>query len=104
MYDVNGNLLEDLTGTQEINISTTVELKLTTGNTYTVAFWADSEDAPYTVDFEAKSVSVDYAGVKSNDENLDAFYAWYTFTVTGTQTETVDLKRPFAQLNQISNF
>ena len=104
VYDAKGNLLEDLTGTQEINISTTVELKLTTGNTYTVAFWADSEDAPYTVDFEAKSVSVDYAGVKSNDENLDAFYAWYTFTVTGTQTETVDLKRPFAQLNQISNF
>ena len=99
VYDAKGNLLEDLTGTQEINISTTVELKLTTGNTYTVAFWADSEDAPYTVDFEAKSVSVDYAGVKSNDENLDAFYAWYTFTVTGTQTETVELKRPFAQLN-----
>ena len=99
VYDVNGNLLEDLTGTQEINISTTVELKLTTGNTYTVAFWADNEDAPYTVDFEAKSVSVDYTCVKSNDENLDAFYAWYTFTVTGAQTETVELKRPFAQLN-----
>ena len=99
VYDAKGDLLADLTGTQTINISTTVELKLTTGNTYTVAFWADSEDAPYTVDFEAKSVSVDYAGVKSNDENLDAFYAWYTFTVTGTQTETVELKRPFAQLN-----
>ncbi|MBO5941651.1 MAG: hypothetical protein J6Q63_00010 [Bacteroidales bacterium] len=99
VYDVNGNLLEDLTGTQEINISTTVELKLTTGNTYTVAFWADSEDAPYTIDFAAKSVSVDYTGVVSNDENLDAFYAWYTFTVTGAQTETVELKRPFAQLN-----
>ena len=99
VYDAAGNYLADLTGTQGINISTTVELKLTTGNTYTVAFWADSQAAPYTVDFANKSVSVDYTGVKSNDENLDAFYAWYTFTVTGAQTETVELKRPFAQLN-----
>ena len=99
VYDANGNYLQDLTGSKEINISTTVDLKLTTGNTYSVAFWADSQDAPYTVDFTTKSVSVDYAGVKSNDENLDAFYAWYTFTVTGAQTETVELKRPFAQLN-----
>ena len=99
VYDAAGNYLAALTGTQGINISTTVELKLTTGNTYTVAFWADSQAAPYTVDFANKSVSVDYTGVKSNDENLDAFYAWYTFTVTGAQTETVELKRPFAQLN-----
>ena len=99
VYNAKGDLLADLTGAQEINIRTTVELKLTTGNTYTVAFWADSQDAPYTVDFANKSVSVDYTGVKSNDENLDAFYAWYTFTVTGAQTETVELKRPFAQLN-----
>ena len=99
VYNAKGELLEDLTGTQGINISTTVELKLTTGNTYTVAFWADSQAAPYTVDFANKSVSVDYTGVKSNNENLDAFYAWYTFTVTGAQTETVELKRPFAQLN-----
>ena len=99
VYNANGELLADLTGTQGINISTTVELKLTTGNTYTVAFWADSQAAPYTVDFANKSVSVNYTGVKSNDENLDAFYAWYTFTVTGAQTETVELKRPFAQLN-----
>ena len=99
VYDAAGNYLKDLTGTQGINISTTVELKLTTGNTYTVAFWADSQAAPYTVDFANKSVSVDYTGVKSNNENLDAFYAWYTFTVTGAQTETVELKRPFAQLN-----
>ena len=99
VYDADGNYLQDLTGSKEINISTTVELKLTTGNTYSVAFWADSQAAPYNVDFTTKSVSVDYAGVKSNDENLDAFYAWYTFTVTGAQTETVELKRPFAQLN-----
>ena len=99
VYDAAGNYLEDLTGTQGINISTTVELKLTTGNTYTVAFWAASQTSPYTVKFAKKSVSVDYTNVKSNDENLDAFYAKHTFTVKGAQTEIVELKRPFAQLN-----
>ena len=99
VYDADGNLLKNLIGSQEINISTTVELKLTTGNTYSVAFWADSPKAPYNVDFANKIMTVDYTGVKSNNENLDAFYAWYTFTVTGAQTETIELKRPFAQLN-----
>ena len=98
VYDADGKYLEDLTGTQDINLSTTVEFKLATGNTYTVAFWADSEEAPYTVDFANKTMTVDYTGVVSNNENLDAFYAWHTFTVTGTQTENVELKRPFAQL------
>ena len=99
VYDASGKYLSDLTGTKEINLSTTVELKLTTGNTYSVAFWAASEDAPYAVNFAEKTMTVDYTGIESNDENLDAFYTWYTFTVTGTQTETIELKRPFAQLN-----
>ena len=84
---------------ETINISTTVSMKLVTGNTYTVIFWADNDNAPYTVDFGAKTMTVDYTGVASNDENLDAFYAVHEFTVNGAQTETIELKRPFAQLN-----
>ena len=92
--------LRDLTVTDgEIHGTTTVNLQLATGNTYTVLFWAAAEDAPYTVDFGAKTMTVDYNGALSNDENRDAFYAKHTFTVTGTQTETVKLYRPFAQLN-----
>ena len=80
---------------------TTVNLQLTTGNTYTVIFWAAAPDAPYSVDFASKTMTVDYsAGNKaSNAENRDAFYAKKTFTVTGSQTETIELRRPFAQLN-----
>lgn len=100
VYDAAGNELTDLTKTDAtINGSTTVNLQLTTGNTYSVIFWAAAEGAPYTVDFGAKTMTVDYTNAVSNDEKRDAFYKYHTFTVTGAQTETVELKRPFAQLN-----
>ena len=92
--------LEDLTVTNgEIHGSTTVSFKLVTGNTYTVIFWAAAPNAPYTVDFENKTMTVNYTGAVCNAENRDAFYKRHTFTVTGAQTETIELKRPFAQLN-----
>ena len=100
VYNAEGNELTDLTVTNgEIHGSTTVNLQLTTGNTYSVIFWAAAENAPYTVDFAAKTMTVDYTNAVSNDEERDAFYAYHEFTVTGSQTETVYLKRPFAQLN-----
>ena len=100
VYDENGTELEDLTVTNgEIHGSTTVNLQLTTGNTYSVIFWAAAPNAPYTVDFANKTMTVDYSTAVSNDENRDAFYKYHTFTVTGAQTEIIELKRPFAQLN-----
>ncbi len=81
----------------------TLEFQLTAGETYEIILWADHESAPYAVDFGTRidqtTMTVDYSNVKSNDENLDAFYAVKEFTVNGTQTETVELRRPFAQLN-----
>lgn len=100
VYDAEGKELTDLTVTDaEIHGSTTVNLQLTTGNTYSVIFWAAAEDAPYSVDFGTKTMTVDYNGAVSNAENRDAFYKYHTFTVKGAQTETIELKRPFAQLN-----
>ena len=99
VYDAAGNILNDLTDTKTINGSTTVNLKLTTGNTYSVIFWAAAEDAPYAVNFAEKTMTVDYTNAVSNDESRDAFYKYHTFTVSGAQTEAIELKRPFAQLN-----
>ena len=100
VYDAAGNELTDLTVTDaEIHGSTTVNLQLTTGNTYSVIFWAAAENAPYTVNLSTKTMTVDYTNAVSNDESRDAFYKYHTFTVSGAQTETVELKRPFAQLN-----
>ena len=100
IYDETGAELTALTKTDAtIDITATVELKLVTGNSYTAIFWADNDAAPYDVDFANKTMTVDYTGVACNDENLDAFYAIHPFTVKGAQTETIELRRPFAQLN-----
>ena len=105
VYDAEGNELTDLTksvalgNAETINIAKEVNLQLTTGNTYSVIFWAAAPNAPYTVDFANKTMTVDYSTAVSNDENRDAFYKYHTFTVTGAQTEIIELKRPFAQLN-----
>lgn len=100
VYDETGAELTDLRKTDaEIHGSTTVEFQLTTGNTYSVIFWAAAPNAPYSVDFTNKKMTVNYTNAVSNDESRDAFYVYHTFTVSGTQTEKVELKRPFAQLN-----
>ena len=100
VYDEEGELLNDLTVTNgEIHGSTTVELQLVTGNSYAVIFWAAAPNAPYSVDFAAKTMTVGYTNALCNDEARDAFYKLHTFTVTGSQTEVVELRRPFAQLN-----
>ncbi len=82
----------------------TVQLALVTGKTYDIVFWADSygkdaADKPYTYDGATQTVTVSY-GTAANDEARDAFY--YTragLKVTGAVSETVTLRRPFAQLN-----
>ena len=84
VYDETENELIDLRVTNaEIHGSTTVKLQLTTGNTYSVIFWAAAEDAPYAVDFAEKTMTVNYDNAVSNDEARDAFYKYHTFTVTG---------------------
>lgn len=85
----------------------TVELSLPKGGSYTIVFWAQAEDAPFDVDLENKQVTLtgetDDDGalvVAGNNESMDAFYAIVeTGTVTGSYSETVTMKRPFAQIN-----
>ena len=79
--------------------STTVKLNLLTGDTYSIIFWAAATNAPYSVNFGTQTMTVNYAGAVSNDENRDAFYACKEFTVNGAQSVNVELTRPFAQLN-----
>ena len=100
VYDEAGNILGGFTTTDAtIKGSTTVDLQLVTGNTYKVVFWAAAPNAPYTVDLAAKTMSVSYDNALCNDEARDAFYAYKEFTVEGAQSERIELKRPFAQIN-----
>lgn len=88
-----GNTVTMVDGKAEIN------LQLVTGNEYTILLWAAAQNAPYSVDWATGTMTVDYTAAVCNDENRDAFFKRYTFTVKGKQTETIELKRPFAQLN-----
>ena len=95
-----GQYREALTQNVAINGSAQVSLPLVTGVTYDIVFWAYADGAPYTFTPSTGIVSVNYDNVTANNENLDAFYAnRLEYKVKGPKTETVELTRPFAQLN-----
>lgn len=90
----------------------TVKLRLVKGQTYSFFFWAQSteDETYYEVKFADKKVNVVYkdadenteglqAVIDANDEGRDAFWTVESFTVNGPLTETITLKRPFAQVN-----
>lgn len=99
VFDENGVRVTAIpTGEKEINLTTDVQLTLITGKKYKIVFWAANANAPYTLD-ETGKVTVNYEGMKANDESLDAFCRCYEYTA-GTEVENpVKLYRPFAQLN-----
>ena len=83
-----------------VNLKKSVTLKLTSGKSYDVIFWADATtDSPYTFDPATQKVSVDYSKVNNNSDNCDAFFKKETITVSGNQSVDVKLTRPFAQVN-----
>ena len=84
-----------------VNLKQTVSLKLTTGKTYDVIFWAADNSAkkPYTFDPLTQTVKIKYTNVYSNNDICDAFFKKETITVSGNQNVDVKLTRPFAQVN-----
>ena len=83
------------------NLKQTVSLKLTTGKTYDVIFWAADNSAkkPYTFDPLTQTVKIKYTNVYSNNDICDAFFKKETITISGNQNVDVKLTRPFAQVN-----
>ena len=83
-----------------------VDIPFVNGMTYDVLFWAEAPTSPYAVNFDAKTVAYANADdLDSNSEAYDAFYAYVNDipTISGPVTKSVVLKRPFAQLNIITN-
>lgn len=76
-----------------------IAVSLAKGKTYKAVFWAQNpECTAYTVSEDMK-VTVNYEGL-NNDETRDAFFASSEpFTVSGSTSVSVTLKRPFAQVN-----
>ena len=79
-------------------LENTFNVRLVKGKSYVGMFWAQAPDAPYTVAWPEVTIG----DVKSNDENLDAFFNIHNFSITAGQDtgeQQVELRRPFAQLN-----
>ena len=86
------------------NLKATVSTTLATGKTYDILFWAQADGAPYTFTAATQEVTVNYEGIKANNESLDAFFwAEKDLTVNGPVSKTVTLTRPFAQVNVGTN-
>lgn len=102
VFDKNGNPIDALplvkVSATDLRSGHTVALTLAKGQTYKVAFWAQKAgNTAYTVN-DNMQVAVDYSG-DNNDESRDAFFNAVEITVNGDVAQTVELKRPFAQLN-----
>ncbi len=82
------------------NKTANLTLNLVKGKSYDILFWADAVNAPYTFDAAAQTITVNYEDALSNDENRDAFFATVKgLKIEGASQKSVELKRPFAQLN-----
>lgn len=82
-------------------LQTTISLQLTTGKEYDFVFWADAPgDNVYTFNSENQTVTVNYANVENNTNNLDAFFGQKkALKVSGNMSISQELRRPFAQIN-----
>lgn len=88
--------------------------RLVSGHEYRFVFWADhvanntsetgrAADLHYdTRNFPTVSFK-DGAAYKSNDDTRDAFFLVEDVTVSGPSTQSFELRRPFGQLNIITN-
>ena len=88
--------------------------RLVSGHKYRFVFWADhvadntsvtgrAADLHYdTQNFPTVSFK-DGAAYKSNDDTRDAFFLVEDVTVSGPSTQSFELRRPFGQLNIITN-
>lgn len=121
VFDQNGKRLLDLSKTEEnltdLKAGHPISLRLAKGQTYTVAFWAQHPDAPYTISYGdennqmqvamnykrvadgAATADVATAGKLNNDETRDAFFKTETITISGDANYDIVLNRPFAQVN-----
>ena len=103
VFDKDGNVIADLGKTKHESLlsdrQTSVSMQLVKDQTYNIVFWAQSEGQTCYKFDDLSQITVDYAAAKANEESRDAFLAVKNITVNGPINETVEMKRPFAQLN-----
>lgn len=99
VYDKDNNFLLEKNETLDEFLHATVNLSLVKNETYSFVFWAQAADnAPFILDKTNGIVKIDYAA--ANNEAGDAFMFYREpITVTTTLMESIELTRPFAQIN-----
>ena len=107
VFDENGTYLSELDKTVELNEKKkSVSINLVKGKTYSFLFWAsvNKENSPYSFGVDGKTITVDYNDAKANDESRDAFLGVVkNKAVEASFEENVTLKRPFAQVNFLTD-
>lgn len=107
VFDENGTYLSELDKTVELNEKKkSVSINLVKGKTYSFLFWAsvNKENSPYSFGVDGKTITVDYNDAKANDESRDAFLGVVkNNAVEASFEENVTLKRPFAQINFLTD-
>ena len=83
-------------------------LQLVASQTYDFVLWADCGDGTAdkyynTTTLKAVTVNSENKEYTGNDDGFDAFYAKESYTVEGSFTKEITLKRPFGQLNVKTN-
>lgn len=78
-----------------------VPIKLVNGVSYSILFWAqDPTCEAYTIDWENRTLKVDYDQMTPGSETVDAFYTMYdTGLITAPLNDDITLYRPLAQIN-----
>lgn len=88
--------------------------RLVSGHKYRFVFWADYVENNSSEDGRAADLHYDTqnfptvsfkdgAAYRSNDDTRDAFFLVEDVTVSGPSTQSFELRRPFGQLNIITN-
>ena len=102
---VAGTYLKDVNPviTRKGNTEWSVSVRLVKNSYYDIVFWAQKENAPYTINWANATVTADYS-VAANDISRDAFYFVckdYNYVVDQTAAfdRNIVLGRPFAQIN-----
>ena len=98
-YDETGAQLTEISGSiSNFSGKHSINVALVDGRQYTALFWASAPQAPYTVDWANKKMSVATTGLTANNEAYDAFYK-YTAVDQTKKVHKIELTRPFAQIN-----
>lgn len=106
-YTQVGGLRQKHDGAFSSSLTKTVNFNLVKGKTYRLIFWAQKQSVdgsvttPYNIT-DLSKITVDYSARITNDEDRDAFlYVTDPITVSGNFTKSVEMTRPFAQLNYL---